>query len=1132
MNDPLCPEPSPFEVLAVGLDADEGAVKAAYKDAVFKRGMAPNRAKKARDSLLRPLDRALCRAFVYEDRVLGRLTPNPLVDGLALGAGRERTLGQWEAGLGARPDDVGALHCCALAWFFSAVGVQGQGGADEAWRAAWAFWAPLVVDPSTWLPDEVGRGPNAAELGEALQNRLAEAARASGAGGVDLVLALETEVRAVRSLRQVLADAGSPVFGPTLLDRLGLREAMERRLATASGSVGAAEAQAALSPLAAVAVLVDDGKAERALAMLEGLDGDEARGLRRRALLIDGENRRSLGRVDGALECWYRARELSADDDERQAVDETIVTTCQHEALALKNRDRFDAAVALLEGAHRRCPDGRLQAVLAETLLQRGIKVINDAQNRAAAEREGASGSVMQRILAGKADVARAAELGSVAAKAQLTAADDVVRQAEDGFFELAVEIRDLVRRANDSAGQGDWETAVTALTEARERTAPRVPTVLTRNLAASLANRSGARISRAFEKLNAGTLRRQAVRGLVEAARKDLLQARALDPANESIPSSLRQIDGLVEQAGLDVPVEAVEAVDACDRATAPKDWDGAVDVLVKAVDGWSDGGAPTFVKKRLAAALANRAGAVFAEVADGKADEGKLRRVLTAARQDLSDARVLDPDNEVVRSSLANLAKVAADLPAPGVIAGIKRATAHAERPQWSEAVAVLRTVVAESGTFTPEAVKKNLAACLVNGMGVMLNNLNVVPSPFDRVNMLKDALVTCVESLLLNPGDGNVTTLVSTILGAMRANALLYDGDLDTVVRHVAAGRLVEASSVKPGTPTSAKGRVGTCQVLIRVARTDVALAGNLLTRTVGDRPPRPSVPGGVDDGSVKALDEALRRERFSEAAGRVAVLRARAFRERCLGTAWATDDLLAALRTFEGWAWSQAALAVLQARPKLGSSAPSDDEAHYAGILCRALLFGLLGAQCRPGHAESGQVVRGILDALGTAWSDKRQIGVALRRFDNARAADGLLVAAKELGQLKAGRGAVALTRLHDTLEVALGIWRAESTLERLRSEPPPPPIASDAATNTDGLTPFEVTLAAVKTDVQRAVDCAATADFLCDAWKNRFDDLVEYVGPANRSVYKFEFDETMPWLVLLGFSALALLYYYW
>ena len=119
--------------------------------------------------------------------------------------------------------------------------------------------------------------------------------------------------------------------------------------------------------------------------------------------------------------------------------------------------------------------------------------------------------------------------------------------------------------------------------------------------------------------------------------------------------------------------------------------------------------------MKKRLAAVLANRAGAYYDSVRTKTAPEGERRQLTLAARDDLRDAAFFDPDNEVIQSTLEHVEKTIHDLPDEMTAPVIEQASSAAESGGWERAFEVLRSNIFTGVRPPPTAVSAALADLL---------------------------------------------------------------------------------------------------------------------------------------------------------------------------------------------------------------------------------------------------------------------------------------------------------------------------------------------------------------------------------------------------------------------------------
>lgn len=190
-----------------------------------------------------------------------------------------------------------------------------------------------------------------------------------------LVLALERE----RKTAKAVADAGVKMAGGRLccgvilLRRFGLVDSV-RAAAEKTRSRALLDA---LSRYAPVSMLVDAGKPQEALDLIESLPAkdkktDEICDLRARALRLLGKQQASLHRYALALDTWGTALKEARDADLRRSLSEDIVNTAASQALALE-KSRRDDAIDLLDKAVALVNDTKLRDRLADLLTQRGI---------------------------------------------------------------------------------------------------------------------------------------------------------------------------------------------------------------------------------------------------------------------------------------------------------------------------------------------------------------------------------------------------------------------------------------------------------------------------------------------------------------------------------------------------------------------------------------------------------------------------------------------------------------------------------------------------------------------------------------------------------------------------------------
>ena len=124
MKDPLQTEQTPHEVLGIRPGASRAEIEAAYMNALEryrsdKKQVPPNKAKGARDALVRPVERAMLELLQYNPQVLSKLTPNPLTDGSTLSRSKRATTAlAWEADLKKDFRDAGLAHSLSVLWYW------------------------------------------------------------------------------------------------------------------------------------------------------------------------------------------------------------------------------------------------------------------------------------------------------------------------------------------------------------------------------------------------------------------------------------------------------------------------------------------------------------------------------------------------------------------------------------------------------------------------------------------------------------------------------------------------------------------------------------------------------------------------------------------------------------------------------------------------------------------------------------------------------------------------------------------------------------------------------------------------------------------------------------------------------
>jgi hypothetical protein len=436
MKDPLQAEVTPYEILGVPRDASSDVVERGFREGLVQRQSVP-KLTAAKRALQDPVERAVVDAFLYEPGFLSQMLPNPAADPAALQARREQTGQVWAQTLGLRFPDLGALHCCSVLWYWSAVAATDPGQSTKNWVHAIGGWTSLLASDGfrTHLGPQADAA--AARIEERLRGTLRDRQQAeTEAGRADEAEAyreLELEFEAeLRSARRVAAaglrlDHGTLSSGPLLLELLNLNDFVRRHLDAALRENPAQASLVAVraslfSPVARVDSLIEANDPEQAIAVIEGLPekdrgAPEAQHALVRALHALGRRHADLEKTTDALAAWVKALRIDT-GDLTEKIEAEVTAMCLSRAAAWQ-ASRRDDAIAVLEQGLQVVRNLKMQQTLAELIAQRGVDRVNEALRAADFEHKGYSPALAGPLRAGLADLESAARLGSDRAEEQ-----------------------------------------------------------------------------------------------------------------------------------------------------------------------------------------------------------------------------------------------------------------------------------------------------------------------------------------------------------------------------------------------------------------------------------------------------------------------------------------------------------------------------------------------------------------------------------------------------------------------------------------------------------------------------------------------------------------------------------------
>ncbi|HYG57950.1 MAG TPA: hypothetical protein VD902_07785, partial [Symbiobacteriaceae bacterium] len=237
--------------------------------------------------------------------------------------------------------------------------------------------------------------------------------------------ALTAELESAQALYEVgmRTPVGRVACGAMMLAHMGLADAarakVEAALQSKPDSRTLSRLRDMLMPHSAVAVLVAQRKPEAALAAIGELPPEQQRtpevlALRAQALQLLARQKAGMDRMNEAMADWKAALDLAGQAGREQLALEIrseIAATCHSKAAAMGDYQR-EAAIDLLERAHKLAPDEKLKLTLAALLLRRGIETFVKAQERLARDKD-LTDEIITAFDNGRKDLERARTLGS-----------------------------------------------------------------------------------------------------------------------------------------------------------------------------------------------------------------------------------------------------------------------------------------------------------------------------------------------------------------------------------------------------------------------------------------------------------------------------------------------------------------------------------------------------------------------------------------------------------------------------------------------------------------------------------------------------------------------------------------------
>jgi tetratricopeptide (TPR) repeat protein len=662
-RDPLQAEPSPYELLGVDQKADDEAIKKAFNAALIARHADVGRLRDARTILLRPVDRALVNALLYEPASMSGLSPAWGKDGASLAVGaRLRTGESWTAQLRSRFPDLDAIHSLAVLWY---------------------WWAIHEGERFTALADALARNGTPAGTETSKQALIAAAVRTDekacgspGEGGCSDPSCLwyadcsyvspdlpDLWERAIAYWAALLASSTfwSSRLGLSSEDQKGACETFENTIKERLSGLRSRFARAGAPGLAGrlaqidIAFSVELQTARTMVRAGDGLLGPGSSGLGCGKLLL-----KELGLLERTRE---RLDEQLQTDSANQRLQDLETNLSPHANIAqLVAKERWDEALTQIE----QLPESDRST--AEVTRFKARALIGKGKQQAGAGDLPAALKTWKAALAVAPDDLRSETTDAVVevcmrkAQALDNRPDDAIAVLEGGL--KLIKNRKLELRLGEILS----ERAVRTFNEVQLRVKSQGDKVLDKDLAEV----------------------RKALAALERAAKL------GYDQATKHLETAREVIAGLEMMKAIGAGAEWSTAMKAANDAAGRDDWDTTVNHLRTALR-LAPPEAQAVIKKNLSISLTNRAVANVNRLAElmtaGRLrDLTAFRATLSSARDDLDEAIRLDPSNSRAREQRGQVDQLLGAMPATDLGFDFGRAT----RPQPELSMAVVRTAV----------------------------------------------------------------------------------------------------------------------------------------------------------------------------------------------------------------------------------------------------------------------------------------------------------------------------------------------------------------------------------------------------------------------------------------------------
>lgn len=423
MKDPLQINYTPYEILGIEEDADNGVIEIAFKKGILS-GRDVQKLTFARKTLLEPVERAFVDIFLYDEIFIRQLVPRVWNDNSLLVTRRAQIAKVWGSLHKKLFPYTAASHSLAVLWYwwayyceeeqlakkanvsFNGVGqISGTPHFDDLWENAIAHWVYLINCEDFWntwsgtknIGDDIGTFREKIEghfincflnLIEKYQN-IDDPASVDRFYKYEYLFSAELKTAKELSKQHLRLTKGERTFvvycGKRMLQEVELLDNVHQQLDMLKEKhpqdFNLERLSLLFSPFFYIFILLENKKFDEAIHAIEALPSElrtdrEALKLLVTAYLEKGKQQFSLDLYDEALSNWKKAVDVGENTEE---VKKTIVDSCKSKGASLQRCDP-DTAIKILQRGLELTADTELKEILSVIYCQRGVDRILEAQ--------------------------------------------------------------------------------------------------------------------------------------------------------------------------------------------------------------------------------------------------------------------------------------------------------------------------------------------------------------------------------------------------------------------------------------------------------------------------------------------------------------------------------------------------------------------------------------------------------------------------------------------------------------------------------------------------------------------------------------------------------------------------------